>query len=317
MRMPAITAEQRESRRVLKGVLDEARPLLERSRAAFADIQLEMEGTMRSFLATGDTAQLNQAIEATRENLEACEAALPVLEQFEEHFSLAPVFERVARRFLSENESPEDLQFYSDYEAIRWLAERMLAYAQHADQQLLPWLKTALGEIREWIVKRQNVEDQAPARVAAARKRLEEARAAHPQVQWIRATNRLADADAALQAMAQARTVQHHKGIVEAADAAIAAAEGVERSLEEGSTFLQNPDTSLLEAEDMLTQLSVFYAQRNMAQPPPMEQARQLLQQAREKSRQQPPNWTEAVLAYNQASELYELAASGVGEVAA
>jgi hypothetical protein len=317
MRMPAITAEQRESRRMLKGVLDEARPMLEGARAAFNDIQLEMEGSTHAFFATGDTAQLNQVIGSVRESLEACEVALPVLEQFEENFSLAPGFERVARRFLAENESPENLQFYSDYEAIRWLAERVLAYAQHVDQQLLPWLKSALGEIREWIVKRQSVEDDAPARVTAARQRLEEARASHPQVQWIRATNRLADADGALQAMEQARRVQHHKGIVEAAEAAIAAADGVERSLEEGKAFIQNPDTAVLEAEDMLTQLSVFYAQRNMAQPEPMQQARQLLQQAREKARQQPPNWTEAVLAYNQASERYELAASGVGEVAA
>src|SRR5438128_6092460 len=107
MRMPAITAEQRESRRVLKGVLDEARPLLEGARAAFNDIQLEMEGSTHAFFATGDTAQLNQVIGSVRESLEACEAALPVLEQFEENFSLAPGFERVARRFLAENESPE------------------------------------------------------------------------------------------------------------------------------------------------------------------------------------------------------------------
>ena len=111
MRMPAIMAEQREIRRVLKGALEEARPLVESGRAAFNDVQLEMEGSTRPFLASGDTAQLNQVIGAARESLEACEAALPVLEQFEENFSLAPAFDRVARRFLAEEESPDALQF--------------------------------------------------------------------------------------------------------------------------------------------------------------------------------------------------------------
>jgi len=295
----------------------EARPLVEQGRAAFNDIQLEMEGTTRAFLASGDTAQLNQVVNSVRESLEACEAALPVLEQFEENFSLAPAFDQVARRFLAEDESPEELQFISDYEAIRWLAERALAYAQHLDTQLLPWLQSALGEIRQWIVKRQEVEDRAPERVAAARQRLDETRTAHPEVQWIRAANRLAEAEAALQAMEAARGVQHHKGVVDAAEAAIGGADRVERSLEEGIGLLQDASTRLLEAEDMLTQLGVFYAQRSMAQPGPMQQARGLLQQAREKLAQQPPQWTEAILAYNQASELYELAASGVGEVAA
>src|SRR5207253_274060 len=153
-----------------------------------------------AFLASGDTAQLNHVIQSARESLAACEAALPILEQFEENFSLAPAFERVARPFLAEDESPEELQFTSDHEAIHWLAERILAYAQHVDTQLLPWLKSALGEVRQWIVKRQEVEDQAPARAAAARKRLEEVRAAHPGVQWIRAANRIAEVEAALQA---------------------------------------------------------------------------------------------------------------------
>jgi hypothetical protein len=317
MRMPAITAEQREVRRVLKGALEEARPLVARGRAGLNDVLLEMEGTTRSFLAAGDMTQLNQVISAARESLEACEAALPVLGQFEENFSLAPAFDRVARRMLAEDEAPEELEFASDFEAIRWLAERVLAYARHVDSQLLPWLKNALGEVREWIVKRQEVEDQAPARVHAARLRLDGAQAAHPEVQWVRAANRLAEASAALQAMQAARGKQHHKGIVDAATAALAAADGVERSIEEGAGLLADWQTRLLEAEDMLTQLAVFYAQRNMAQPAPIEQARQLLQQARQKLQQQPPGWTEAVLAYNQASELYDIAASGVGEVAA
>jgi hypothetical protein len=317
MRMPAIMAEQREIRRVLKGALEEARPLVESGRAAFNDVQLEMEGSTRPFLASGDTAQLNQVVGAVRESLEACEAALPVLEQFEENFSLAPAFDRVARRFLAEDESPDELQFYSDYEAIQWLAERVVAYAQHVDTQLLPWLKNALGEVRQWIVKRQELEDQAPARVAAARQRLEEVKAAQPEVQWIRAANRLAEGEAALQAMEAARKSQHHKGVVDQASAAVAAADGVERALEEGLGLLQDGHTRLLEAEDMLSQLGIFYAQRNMAQPEPIQQARQLLQQARERLAQQPPNWTEAILAYNQASELYALAAGGVGEVAA
>lgn len=317
MRMPAIMAEQREIRRVLKGALEEVRPLVEKARAAYNDIQLEMEGTTRAFFATGDTAQLQRVLNDVGEILAACEEALPVLEQFEENFSLAPAFDRVARRFLAEDESPETLQFYSDYEAARWLAERVLAYAQHADTQLLPWLQTALGEVRNWIVKRQDVEDRAPERVAAARRRLEEVRAAHPEVQWVRATNRLAEAEAALTAMEEARSRQHHKGVVDAAQAAIAGADGVERSLEEGLGLMKDPEARLLEAEDLLTQLGIFYAQRNMAQPEPMHQARQLLQQAREKLAQQPPNWSELILAYNQASELYEIAASGVGEVAA
>jgi hypothetical protein len=317
MRMPAITAEQREMRRVLKGVLEEARPLVEKARAAFNDVQLEMEGTTRAFLAAGDTAQLNRVISDVGKILEACEEALPVLEQFEENFSLAPAFDRVTRRFLAEDESPETLQFISDYEAIHWLADRVLAYAQHVDAQLLPWLNSALSEVRNWIVKRQEVEDRGPERVEAARRRLESARAAYPEVQWIRAANRLAEAEDALKAMEEARRVQHHKGIVDAAQRAIASADGVERSIEEGLGLMKDGQTRLLEAEDMLTQLGVFYAQRNMAQPEPMHQARQLLQQAREKLGQQPPNWTEAILAYNQASELYEIAASGVGEVAA
>jgi hypothetical protein len=317
MRMPAITAEQRESRRVLKGKLEEARPLVEQGRAAYNDAQLEMEGTTRSFLASGDTAQLNRVIHDVAEILTASEEALPVLEQFEENFSLAPAFDRVARRFLAEDESPETLQFYSDHEAIRWLADRVMAYAQHADAQLLPWLKSALGEVRNWIVRRQEVEDRAPERVTAAQRRLEDARAAHPHVQWVRATNRLAEAESALQAMEEARKVQHHKGVVDAAQAAIAAAGGIERSIEEGLGLMKDANARLLEAGDMLTQLGVFYAQRNMAQPEPMHQARQLLQQAREKVAQEPPAWTEAILSYNQASELYEMSASGVGEVAA
>jgi hypothetical protein len=315
--MPAFMAEQREIRRVLKGALDELRPLVEKERAALNDFLLEMEGTTRSFLASGDTAQLTRVLNDVRQTQEACEAALPVLEQFEENFSLAPAFGQVARRFLSEEESPETLQFYSDYEAIRWLAERAVAYAQHVDAQLLPWLKTALGEVRQWIVKRQEVEDQAPERVAAARRRLEEARAAHPEVEWVRAANRLSDAEAALQALETARGLQHHKGIVDAATAAIAAANSIERSIEEGQGLLRDPNPRLLEAEDMMTQLGVFYAQRNMAQPEPLHQARELLRQAREKLEQQPPAWTELILAYNQASELYEIAASGVEEVAA
>jgi hypothetical protein len=252
-----------------------------------------------------------------RESLEACEAGLPVLEQFEENFSLAPAFDRVARRFLAEDESPEALSFYSDYEAIQWLAERVVAYAQHVDTQLLPWLKNALGEVRQWIVKRQELEDQAPARVAAARQRLEEVRAAHPEIQWIRAASRLGQVEVALQAMEAARKSQHHKGVVDEASVAVAAADGVERTLEEGLGLLQDSSTRLLEAEDMLTQLGIFYAQRNMAQPALIQQAQQLLQQARERLAQQPPNWTEAILAYNQASELYDIAASGIGEVAA
>jgi hypothetical protein len=317
MRMPAITAEQREARRVLKGVLEEARPLVEGGRAAYNDAQLDMEGTTRAFFASGDTAQINRVMSDVSEILEACEAALPVLEQFEENFALAPAFDRIARRFLSEGESPETLQFYSDYEAIRWLADRVLAYAQHADLQLLPWLKTALGEIRGWIVKRQEVEDRAPDRVEAACRRLEEVRAAHPTVQWVRATNRLAEAESALKAMEEARAIQHHKGVVDAAQAAITAADGAERSIEEGLGLMKDANARLLEAEDMLTQLGLFYSQRSMAQPEPMHQARQLLQQAREKAAQQPPAWAEAIMAYNQASELYEIAASGVGEVAA
>lgn len=317
MRMPAISAEQREIRRVLKGVLEEARPLVERGRAAYNDIQLEMEGTTRAFLATGDTAQLQRVTNDVRETLEACEEALPVLEQFEENFSLAPAFDRVSRRFLAEDESPERQQFHSDYEAARWLADRVLAYAQHAETQLLPWLKSALGEVRSWIVQRQEVEDRAPERVAAAHRQLEETRVAHPEVQWVRATNRLAEAEAALKAMEEARKAQHHKGVVDAAQAAITAAAAVERSLEEGRGMLKDANGRLLEAEDMLSQLGIFYAQRNMAQPEPTHQARQLLQQAREKLAQQPPAMTEAILAYNQASELYEIAASGVGEVAA
>lgn len=317
MRMPAITAEQREIRRVLKEALDEARPLLEQGRAAFNDFQLEMEGSLRSFFASGDTAKLNQVVESVRENLQACEAALPVLEQFEENFSLAPAFHQVKRRFLAEGETLAGLEFGSDYEAIQWLAERVVAYARHVGEQLLPWLKQALDEVREWIVKRQDVEDQAPARIEAARQRLAAARSAHPELQWIHAANRLAEAEAALRTMEEARGVQHHKGVVDAASAAIAGADAVERSIEEGLGVLQDPNARLLEAEDMLTQLSIFYAQRNMAQPAPIQQARQLLQQAREKLQQQPPNWTEAVLAYNQASELYDLAASGVDEVAA
>jgi hypothetical protein len=276
-----------------------------------------MEGTTRAFLASGDTAQLNRVINDVGEILAACEEGLPILEQFEENFSLAPAFDRVARRFLSEDESPEAVQFISDHEAIRWLAERVLAYAQHADSQLLPWLQTALGEIRGWIVQRQEVEDRAPERVAAARGRLEEVRAVHPEVQWVRAGNRLAEAESALEAMEAARTGQHHKGVVDAAQAAMGDADVVERSIEEGLGLMKDANARLLEAEDMLTQLGVFYAQRSMAQPEPMHQARQLLQQAREKTTQQPPAWSEAIMAYNQASELYEIAASGVGEVAA
>jgi hypothetical protein len=146
---------------------------------------------------------------------------------------------------------------------------------------------------------------------------LEEVKAAQPEVQWIRPANRLAEGEAALQAMEAARKSQHHKGVVDQASAAVAAADGVERALEEGLGLLQDGHTRLLEAEDMLSQLGIFYAQRNMAQPEPIQQARQLLQQARERLAQQPPSWTEAILAYNQASELYDLAAGGVGEVAA
>jgi hypothetical protein len=315
--MPAFLTEQRDVRRVLKGALEEARPQLERSRAAFNDFLLEMEGSTRAFFASGDVAQLNQGVEAVRRNLEACEAALPVLEQFEENFSLSPAFDRVGRQFLAPGETPEELRFRSDYEAIRWLAERVVAYARHLDDQLLPWLKTALGEIRDWIVKRQGKEDEAPARAEAARRRLEEVRADHPEVQWVRASNRWAEIEGRLHDLEEARRAHHHQGIVAAAEAAITGADALERSLEEGLSLMQEPDARLLEAEDMLTQLAVFYAQRNMAQPEPMQQARQLLQQAREKVREQPPNWTEAILAYNQASELYEVAASGVGEVVA
>ena len=96
-----------------------------------------------------------------------------------------------------------------------------------------------------------------------ARRRLEEVRAAHPEVQWIRAANRLADVEASLQSMEEARRVQHHKGLVDAANAAVAGAEAVERSLDEGLSLMEDPQTRLLEAEDLLTQLSVFYAQRN------------------------------------------------------
>ena len=38
-----------------------------------------MEGTTHAFLATGDTAQLNQVANAVRENLETCAAAVPIL----------------------------------------------------------------------------------------------------------------------------------------------------------------------------------------------------------------------------------------------
>jgi hypothetical protein len=315
--MPAITAEQREARRVLKGALQEARPLVDKGQAALNDFLLEMEGSTRAFLASGDSAQLQRVMADTQEILAASEAALPVLEQFEENFSVAPTFAQVARRFLAEDESPEAMRFFSDYEAARWLAERVVAYAQHVDGQLLPWLREALGEVRQWIVKRQEVEDEAPRKVAAARQRLEEARAAHPAVQWIRAANRLADAEGSLQALEAARKAQHHKGLVDAATAAVTSAAAAERSIEEGLGLMQDPNTRLLEAEDMLTQLAVFYAQRNMAQPEPLHQARTLLQQARENSAAVPPGWTEAILAYNQASELYEIAASGVDEVAA
>ena len=40
---------------------------------------LEMEGSTRAFFASGDTAQLNQGVEAVRENLEACEAAVWII----------------------------------------------------------------------------------------------------------------------------------------------------------------------------------------------------------------------------------------------
>jgi hypothetical protein len=304
MRLPAVTEAQRVSRDYLRDRRGAAAELVESAERALTDLKYQARVQEEKLLSGGDTQQLETVMAQAERTLAQCREALPALQTFEDRFALPAEFERLKAEFVTEGEDPQLVQFGDNYEAMTWLADRVLLFAKHLSESLIPWLRGAIDEINEWMVERAHSEDEAPDRVAEAKRRLAELRQAHPQYRFIHSEGLLAEADRFVEQIARDRAQNYHKGVAENAQQAIAYAGGAITMAEEALAFAQDPQGAYLAARDaLLNARAQFAADPSLSAK--LRRAEELLEQARAGAGADNPNWAEVLLLYNQASAVF------------
>jgi len=305
MRIPALTQVQREARDYIHHRRGIAAELVQSCQAQLTDIKYEARVHVDKLLSAGDTQQIETVLAQAEKLLAACAEALPALQAFEDRFAMPAQFERLKQELIADHENPDRLEFADNYEAMTWLADRVLLFSKHVNETLLPWLKNALGEINEWMVDRAKNEDHAPKAVAEARTRLAELAAANPGLRFLHSEGILAEAERFLAEMSRASAESFHKGVAENAAAAIEYAEGAITMAEEALQFRAEPRTMALGAKDAILAARADWTRSGRSVPPELDQAAQLVDQALAAASRPDPDWTEACLLYNRASALF------------
>lgn len=311
MRIPALTQNQREARDYIHHRRGIAAELVQSCQTQLTEIKFEARVHIDKLLSAGDTQQIESVLAQAEKLIEACAEALPALQTFEDRFAMPANFERLKQELIAQDESPDRLYFTDNYEAMTWLADRVLLFSKHVNETLLPWLKNALGEINEWMVDRAKNEDEAPKAVAAARARLAELSAANAGLRFIHSEGILNEAERFLAEMSRASAESFHKGVAENAAAAIEYAEGAVTMAEEALQFRADPRNTALGAKDAILSTRGEWTRAGRAAPPELEQAAQLIDQALAAAERPSPDWTEACLLYNRASSLFAGVAGG------
>jgi hypothetical protein len=305
MRLPAVTEAQRVSRDYIRDRRGAAAELVESAGRALVDLKYQARVQQEKLLSAGDTQQLETVMAQAERTLALCQEALPALQTFEDRFAMPAAFERLKAELVEEGEDPRSVQFGDNYEAMTWLADRVLLFAKYLTETQIPWLRNAIDEINQWMVERAHHEDDAPARVAEAKRRLEEMRQAHPGLGFIHSEGLLAEADRFLQQIARDRAQNYHQGVAESAEQAIAYAGGAITMAEEALAFAQDPQGAYLGARDALLNARTQLGSGDPSAAAKLRRAEELLEQARAGSATENPNWAEVLLHYNQASAAF------------
>jgi hypothetical protein len=305
MRLPAVTEAQRVSRDYLRERRGAAAELVESAERALTDLKYQARVQEEKLLSGGDTQQLETVMAQAERTLAQCREALPALQTFEDRFAMPAEFERLKADFVTEGEDPQLIQFGDNYEAMTWLADRVLLFAKHLTETLIPWLRGAIDEINQWMVERAHNEDEAPARVEEAKKRLAAIREAHPNLRFIHSEGLLADADRFLAQIARDRAQNFHKGVAENAQQAIAYAGGAITMAEEAVAFAQDPEGTYLGARDALLNARAQLGTADASALSKLRRAEELLEQAHAGAAAENPDWAAVLLLYNQASAAF------------
>ena len=143
MRLPAVTQNQREARDYIHHQRGIAAELVQSGQTQLTDLKFESRVREDKLLSAGDTQQIETVVAQAEKLLTVCAEALPALQSFEDNFIMPGSFERLKADLATEDEDPYDLQFADNYEAMTWMADRVLLFAKHVNESLLPWLKDA------------------------------------------------------------------------------------------------------------------------------------------------------------------------------
>jgi len=305
MRLPALSEAQRTSRDYIRDRRGTTAELIEHARTALPDIKYQARVQRDRLLSAGDIEQLETVLAQAERTLSACEEAMPALQAFEDRFTLPGSFERLKLSFVAEGEDPSSLDWGDNYERMTWLADRVLLFARHLTDTLLPWLRGALEQIDQSMVDRSRQEDEAPARVAEARQMLAAMAAGHPALAFRHSEGLLAEADAFLKRMTEARAQNHHRGVAENAAQAILYAEGALTMAREALAFAEDPHGSYVAARAAIDNAQAALEVSGRPVPPALRRAGELLEQARAAAEAPGPDWPAALQLYNRASAAF------------
>jgi hypothetical protein len=312
--MPAVTEAQRVSRDYIRDRRGAAAELIESAGQALTDLKYQLRVQQDKLLSAGDTQQTETVLAQAEHLLEQLREALPALQTFEDRFAMPGAFDRLKAEFVSEGENARDILFGDNYEAMTWLADRVLLFAKHLSGTLVPWVRNAIDEINQWMVTRAQSEDEAPAKVAEAKQRLAAMQEAHPHLRFAHSEGLLRDAERFLAQMATDCSQNYHKGVAENAAQAIAYADGALTMAEEALGFAEDPRGAAAGAREAIHATRASREASGRPVPGTLRRAEELLAQAEAAAAGEAPDWPRALLLYNQASAAFADALAEIGD---
>jgi len=303
--------DAREAREYVQNVLPNLSEAMDDSTTALDDLRFRAQRALRARLADGDVGTVEGVLRQAEANLDACRRVLPVLEEYVRSGRLDhAVFRELKPLLLHEDEDPSSVSFSTAPEAVRWLADRALEFAQYVRDTQIPWLEQAMEQVRDSASEADKAVEEAERARKDALDRLGQIRAVHPQISLVYSEQIAQEMEELYGQMQDAVKRRVYREVQEAADRVKRAAETAVASAEEALEFLRDPETKLQEGQAFLDRLAERYRLAGLELPDAFFASREALQAAGEEVRSREPDWTEAMRLYSEASGLAGEAAS-------
>ncbi|HEY3281539.1 MAG TPA: hypothetical protein VGN26_04645 [Armatimonadota bacterium] len=303
--------QAREAQETLEDVKPRLVSVLSDAGSEFQTVRFRAERVLEGELTAEDRRQLSEAVESTDANLDACRHALSVIQNYERTKDV-PVndFRHLKQQFLTQEDDPEDITFDSPHDAIQWIANRALEFAEYVRDTQLAWFRKSLGEAQDALDTETTETGEAEEARKQAQEMLEQAKQQMPQVRFTHAEQQMRELEDAWVEFQQLSRQKLHSDTAEMAQELGGLAQQVIDAVQETQEFVQDPQGKHLEAKEFLDELRTRLQQGGGGMPTEVGEAEEALTESRAEMQKPSPDLSEAARLYSRASTL---AAQAVG----